>query len=236
MPDKSQVIQVVTIQEFDIRPLFPRLKEFVPITNSKGVTKLHPPEYSEVSLYNNFLTGLVRTLGKKEGQYPVGYLDFINYMFGREKNTIEICSRFMQVDNVDTAATVDIDPFFTPTFCTSAETLAGVPSNFYKRARLDPPYGARQSLEIYGIERTPDFSAMLKQAARVCREGGLIFMLRGQEGGNQQFCKPYGLTRIGLVAITVVPNLEVRFLNIYAKTGDAEVQIKDLSNQKTLLL
>lgn len=206
---------MVTVQEYDILPLFKCPLELK--LAREGRETWLPHNYPEVQIYNNFLTGLFRTRGRSEGQYPYGYFDFINYLFGRQWLTLEVCSRHVKVDRLDTAATVDLNPSFQPTFCTDAETLTGVPSNFYRRVRLDPPYGPEQSKEMYGITRTPDFSAMLKAAARVCTKDGLIFMLRGQVGGNQQYCKDFGLVRIGLVCVTVVPNVEARFLNVYAK-------------------
>jgi hypothetical protein len=54
----------------------------------------------------------------------------------------------------------------------------------------------------------------LKAGARVCKNGALLFLLLGPK--NYQMC-PKGVKRIGLILITVVPNNEIRALNIYQK-------------------
>lgn len=53
-----------------------------------------------------------------------------------------------------------------------------------------------------------------KAGARVCQVGSLMFLLLGPQ--NYQMC-PIGVKRIGYVDITVVPNNEIRCLNIFYK-------------------
>jgi hypothetical protein len=60
----------------------------------------------------------------------------------------------------------------------------------------------------------PDTMKLLKAGARVCKPGSLLFLLLGPK--NYQIC-PKGVRRIGLVLITIVPNNEIRALNIYYK-------------------
>ena len=55
---------------------------------------------------------------------------------------------------------------------------------------------------------------LLKAGARVCKVGSLMFLLLGPQ--NYQW-HPNGIKRIGCVPITVVPNNEIRCLNIYYK-------------------
>lgn len=52
---------------------------------------------------------------------------------------------------------------------------------------------------------------------RVCNVGSFLFLLLGPK--NYQMC-PQGVKRIGWIAITVVPNNELRALNIYYKYTD----------------
>jgi hypothetical protein len=52
---------------------------------------------------------------------------------------------------------------------------------------------------------------LLKAGARVCKIGSLMFLLLGPQ--NYQW-HPKGVKRIGLVTTTVVPNNELRVLNI----------------------
>lgn len=39
-----------------------------------------------------FISGHVRVRGKAGGSYPYKYLEMIDAIFGREENTIEVCS------------------------------------------------------------------------------------------------------------------------------------------------
>lgn len=48
----------------------------------------------------------------------------------------------------------------------------------------------------------------------VCRPGSLMFLLLGAQ--NYQMC-PKGVKRIGWIAITIIPNNEMRCLNIFLK-------------------
>jgi hypothetical protein len=40
----------------------------------------------------DFISGHVRLRGKDEGRYPYNYLEMIDNIFGKEDNTIEVCS------------------------------------------------------------------------------------------------------------------------------------------------
>ena len=81
----------------------------------------------------------------------------------------------------------------------------------------DPPYNPRTSRDTYGTE-LPSPLKLLKAGARVCKVGSLMFLLLGSQ--NYQIC-PAGIRRIGWIPISVVPNNEVRCLNIYLKYEDA---------------
>jgi hypothetical protein len=63
----------------------------------------------------------------------------------------------------------------------------------------------------------PITGKLLKAGARVCKPGSLMFLLLGPQ--NYQIC-PIGVKRIGYVNVTVVPNNEIRALNIYYKYAD----------------
>jgi hypothetical protein len=59
---------------------------------------------------------------------------------------------------------------------------------------------------------------LLQAGARVCEVGSLMFLLLGPQ--NYQW-HPKGVKRIGWIAITVVPNNEVRALNIFYKNAES---------------
>jgi len=62
-----------------------------------------------------------------------------------------------------------------------------------------------------------DIKDLLRADARVCKVGSLMFLLVGPE--NYQHT-PDGVKRVGLIAVSVVPNNELRALNIYYKYSD----------------
>ena len=66
---------------------------------------------------------------------------------------------------------------------------------------------------MYGTD-LPRTIELLKAGARVCKVGSLMLLLLGPQ--NYQW-HPTGIKRIGCVLITVVPNNEIRCLNIYYK-------------------
>lgn len=159
-----------------------------------------------------FIRGKIEVRGSKDGQYPLNYLDMIDHVFGSEPNTIEACSRTVQVDNIRTGFTVDINSKFHPSLVGDATKLNGVEDNIFNRWRSDPPYNARAAKMKYQTN-LPKPMALLRAGARVCKVGSLMFFLWSS---NYQFC-PKGVIRVGLISLSVVPNNEDRALNIYYK-------------------
>lgn len=166
-----------------------------------------------------FISGQARMRGKNEGRYPYHYLEMIDTIFGYEPNTIEVCSRSVPGGNQGGYCfTVDINPDCKPDLVTTGETLEGVPSNEFNRWRCDPPYNEKTAKQMYGT-KLPKTSELLKAGARVCKEGALMFLLLGPT--NYQSC-PAGVTRIGSVVLSIIPNNEWRTLNIFLKIGDKD--------------
>lgn len=155
-----------------------------------------------------FLSGHLRLLGRVEGQYPYKYLEMIDNLFGHSSNTIEVCSR-----HVKGCYTVDVNPETEPNLVADGQVLEGVESNTFDRWRCDPPYNERTAREMYGTG-VPSASRLLTAGARVIKPGSLMFLLLGPK--NFQWCPP-GVKRIGWIAITVIPNQELRALHIYYK-------------------
>ena len=170
-----------------------------------------------------FILGHVRLRGKNNGSYPYHYLDMIDTIFGKEPNTIclLVCSGDMMVVNNRSnckTTTVDINPAKNPDIIDDAQVLSSITSdNIYHRWRCDPPYNLATAKSMYGLTDLPQTSKLLKAGARVCRPGSLMFLLLGAK--NYQMC-PKGVKRIGWIAITIVPNNEVRCLNIFLKKYD----------------
>ena len=170
----------------------------------------------------DFISGHVRMRGRDNGKYPYKYLEMIENLFCYEPNTIEVCSNSISSSSLSTTTkrkdccfTVDINPATGPDLVCDAETLDGLPDDQYNRWRCDPPYSQRTAVNMYNSGSFyPDTMKLLKAGARVCKPGSLMFLLLGPK--NHQSC-PKGVKRIGLILITVVPNNEIRALNIYRK-------------------
>ncbi len=91
--------------------------------------------------------------------------------------------------------------------------MSSVPNTRFNRWRGDPPYNVKTAKKMYGTD-LPEAMKLLKAGTRVCKVGSLMFLLLGPQ--NYQW-HPKGVKRIGWIAITVVPNNEVRALNIFYK-------------------
>ena len=87
--------------------------------------------------------------GRGGGAYPYKYLEFIDNVFGAEKNTIEVCSN--SVDNKD-CLTVDINPDVRPSLVADGQELGGIEDNSFNRWRCDPPYNEKTAKEMYNCE------------------------------------------------------------------------------------
>jgi len=157
-----------------------------------------------------FISGQIRVRGRGNGSYPYNYLEMIDAIFGKEDNTIEVCSGMVRKTGCRDCFTVDINPQTNPELIDDGQILSPIPDNKYNRWRCDPPYNNHTAEKMYGTD-LPAPIKLLKAGARVCKVGSLMFLLLGPQ--NYQW-HPKGVKRIGLVAITVVPNNELRVLNI----------------------
>lgn len=160
-----------------------------------------------------FISGHVRLRGNHQGRYPYNYLEMIDNIFGKEENTVEVCSRSVRGSS---CFTVDINPDTKPDLVADGQRLDGIPDGNYNRWRCDPPYSVRTAGKMYNTG-LPVTTELLKAGARVCKVGSLLFLLLGPQ--NYQWC-PAGVKRIGWIAITIVPNNELRALHIFYKCAD----------------
>ena len=159
-----------------------------------------------------YMSGQIRVRGNGDGKYPFHYLEMIEYVFGREENTIEVCSGSI----AEKCVTVDLNPETNPQIVDDGQTLYKIPNGMFNRWRCDPPYNENTARKMYGTD-LPKPIRLLEAGARVCKKGSLMFMLLGPT--NYQW-HPSGTKRIAYIDMTVVPNNEVRCLNIFYKYGD----------------
>lgn len=161
-----------------------------------------------------FISGHARMRAGTNGAYPYLYLKMLDNLFGPDHNTIEVCSyRIPGTTSGGNCYTVDINPDYNPDETADGQDLSGLKPNQFTRWRADPPYNAATAKSMYNCE-VPNFNKLLKEGARVVKPGSLLFLLLGPT--NFQIHPP-GLKRIGLILITLVPNNEIRALNIFIK-------------------
>jgi hypothetical protein len=184
-----------------------RIIDPAPATGILYITKNSP----------DFISGHLRLRGKDEGRYPYHYLEMINNVWGPEPNTIEVCSRNV----TDASMTVDIFDLPNVSYVCDGQDLQGIPSNQFDRWRCDPPYNKDTARQMYGAD-LPSTSKLLIAGARVCKLGALMFLLLGPQ--DYQWCPP-NVKRIGWIAITIVPNNELRALHIYRKERETQTRL-----------
>ena len=162
----------------------------------------------------HFISGHIRLRGRDLGRYPYNYLEMIDNIFGRVKNTIEVCSGSMRRES---CFTVDINPHTKPALVDDGQELYKVADAQFNRWRCDPPYNLATAEKMYGTG-LPITGRLLKAGTRVCKVGSLMFLLLGPQ--NYQMCPP-GVQRIGWIAMSIVPNNELRALHIFHKYADS---------------
>jgi hypothetical protein len=148
-------------------------KSFCPIFADPATGILYITENSPF-----FISGQVRMRGRNGGRYPYHYLEMIDNIFGKEDNTIEVCSGSVRGKRIatteiqrqsqsssSTCFTVDINPNTNPDLVADGQRLEMIPDGTFNRWRCDPPYNIRTAKEMYGTD-LPNTSKLLKEGAR----------------------------------------------------------------------
>jgi hypothetical protein len=166
----------------------------------------------------HYVSGQIRMLGRKNGQYPVGYKKMLEEIFGMCSSygeEIEVCSGWIK--NRPNLMTVDINPNRNPVHVGDGQSLPVEWSNRFERWYCDPPYNRRTAEKMYGT-LLPSRSKLLTEGARVTKPGGLLFLLLGDVILQWH---PEKTTRIGCLDLSIIPNQEPRHIHIYLKNVDA---------------
>ena len=164
-----------------------------------------------------FITGKLTLRAKKGGEYPYGLLKMIDYVFGPDNNTIEVCSG--NLTSKDAKFRVDKRPETKPDLIDDAQYLSKLtkkeelPKKLFTRWRCDPPYNEHTANNMYKTS-CPDTTKLLSAGSKVVVTGSLMFLLLGNV--NKQHC-PSNVKRVGWIPISMMPNNEVRALHIYIK-------------------
>lgn len=182
----------------------------IPATPAKGI--LYITQNSP-----GYISGHIRARARGNGSYPYKILETIDTLFGKEDKTIEVCSGNIRKYDVDNACyTVDINPETGPDLVEDGQILTSIRSNTFNRWRCDPPYNVKTAEKMYGTS-LPSSVKLLRAGARVCTVGSLMFLLLGHSSYQPT---PQGVKRIGHIPISIIPNNEVRDLNIFYKYAD----------------
>jgi hypothetical protein len=115
---------------------------------------------------HGFVSGQIRMRGRDGGQYPYHYLEMIDAIFGKDDNTIEVCSGNVR----GSCFKVDINPRTNPDLVEDGQRLDGISDGRFSRCRFDPPYNDRTAKEMYGTD-LPSPSKLLKAGSRVVNQG-----------------------------------------------------------------
>ena len=200
------------------------------VTTEKGVLDLIKCKYSKIDEYyvipatpatgiiyiiNDFISGHLRMRGNTNGSYPYRYLEMIEAVFGKAEHTFEACSGNVKPNNNTTTA--DIRMVDNVDIVVDCQDLNSLQINSFDRWRCDPPYNAQAAKKMWNTE-LPDTMKLLKAGSRVVVPGGLFFLLSSQ---NYQW-HPKSLKRIGCILLTIVPNNEIRAINIFLKLEESE--------------
>ncbi len=165
-----------------------------------------------------YVSGQIRIRGRKNGQYPFGYKEILEEIFGKCSSCgeeIEVCSGW--VKKKPNLMTVDINPDRDPIHIGDGQSLPVDWTNRFERWYCDPPYNKRTAEKMYGTQ-LPSWTKLLTEGARVTKPGGLLFLLLGDV--NLQW-HPQGTTRIGWLVLSIIPNQEARAIHVYLKNTDA---------------
>ncbi len=159
---------------------------------------------------------------KFDGAYPSGFLTrwktaFANYI-PESPSILHVCAgRVPKSEGI----TLDIDPKYNPDYLCNAETMRygslmegekQVPSDMFDWALADPPYN-KEASEKYYNKKLLNKSMMIKQMARVVKVGGFVGIL----DQTMPQGKPANLLCVARIAVTSVPNLDVRCFTVFQK-------------------
>lgn len=94
----------------------------------------------------HFVSGQVRLRGRNHGSYPFSYLEMINNLFGKEEDTIEVCSGSIRSQD---CFTVDVNPDTNPAVVDDGQELSKIAICTFMRFRCDPPYNIVHKLATH---------------------------------------------------------------------------------------
>lgn len=87
----------------------------------------------------------MRLRGQDGGRYLFNYVEMLDTIFGKEKNTIEVCSGSIKGD----CFTADIRSDTRPDLVTDGQELYEIPNGKFCRWRCDPPYNSNTAEKMY---------------------------------------------------------------------------------------
>ncbi|MFA5377603.1 MAG: hypothetical protein WC455_17765 [Dehalococcoidia bacterium] len=108
------------------------------------------------------------------GGFPNGFLSWIKKQGWWRENRCYLCAGAVQDEQ---AIRVDVRQEMNPTFLEDARATS-IPDESVDWVMIDPPYTRELAKSLYGTEdHYGGINSFTKEAARICRPGGLILTL-----------------------------------------------------------
>ena len=150
------------------------------------------------------------------GCFPRGFLRrwhtaFIKFIPENTNQILHVCSGGVPAVF---GKRLDISPLFNPDFLCNAEKMTPIKDETFTWAISDTPYNDDAASKYYQ-KPLVNKSKVLREMARVTKIGGFVGVL------DQIFPqgKPNCLKNIARIAVTSVPNLDIRAFTIFQKTN-----------------
>lgn len=153
---------------------------------------------------------------KFSGSYPAGFLKrfktaFKDFLPKTNNDILHICSgRLPPTEGIR----LDINADYDPDILSNAENMSQVKDESFEWVMADPPYNEEASQKYYGVPLLSKVK-MIREMARVCKQGGYIALLDQYSPNSVSRC----LKRIALIGVTSVPNTDMRIFTVWKKVN-----------------
>lgn len=153
---------------------------------------------------------------KFSGSYPAGFLKrfksaFKDYLPNSNTDILHVCAgRLPREEGIR----LDISEKYNPDILSNAEDMQQVSDESFPWVIADPPYNEEASQKYYNAPLLSKVK-MIREMARVCKQGGYIALLDQYSPNSVSRC----LKRIALIGVTSVPNTDMRIFTVWKKVS-----------------
>jgi len=151
---------------------------------------------------------------KFSGSYPAGFLkrlksSFKDFLPASNMDILHVCSGRLPPEE---GMRLDISEEYDPDILSNAEDMSQINDESFLWVIADPPYNEEASRKYYGRPLLNKVK-MIREMARVCKEGGYVALLDQYSPNSFPRC----LKRNALIGITSVPNTDMRVFTVWQK-------------------